>query len=531
MKTTLSRTLQRAGSTFADFTTAQKLIAGIGLGALLIAGFLVFRWVAQPSYAPLFTNLAPADASAVVDELETAGTPYELANDGTTVLVPRDDVYRTRITLSGEGLPAGAAEGGYSLLDEQDLSTSQFQEQVDFKRAMEGELASTIMAMDGVTSAVVHLALPEKEVFADEQAPPTASVLIGTDPGDTLDPEQVQAVVHLVAASIDGMDPEKVTVADASGRLLSADDGSGGAFSSSREQYTQKVEQQMRDQVQAMLDRVVGPGNATVSITADVNFDKTTTESRTYTEPEGGGIALATSRDREQYTGMAPGGAGSTGVVGPDGQMDTTAGGAAAGQPGSYDKTQEVSDNAVNTTVEQREVAPGQVTNKNVGVAIDSQAAPNTDPAEIERQIEALLGIDRRAGDVLRVSTLPFDRSAEEAAAAALAEQEKSAASAERMGMFRNIALVAGLLLALLLAWLTNRRRNKQRVEATNLVVETLRAEPLRREAEALESPASALLSLEGSSPDDQAREELIALVESQPEDVAKLLRGWLVER
>ena len=127
-------------------------------------------------------------------------------------MVPRDAVYQTRIELSGQGLPA-SSEGGYSLLDDQGISTSEFQEQTDFKRAMEGELASTIEAIDGVNGAVVHLAMPAKDVFADEQQPPTASVLVQTSPGRTLTPEQVQAVVHLVASSIDGLDPDDVTVA------------------------------------------------------------------------------------------------------------------------------------------------------------------------------------------------------------------------------------------------------------------------------------------------------------------------------
>jgi flagellar M-ring protein FliF len=527
MKSSLTRSFNSLSANLATFTLAQKVIAGVGIVALLMGGVMLFRWVAQPQYSPLFTNLAPADASAVVDQLETDGTPYELGNDGTTILVPREEVYGTRIALSGEGLPASSGDGGYSLLDEQDLSTSQFQEQTDFKRAMEGELSNTIMAMDGISGAVVHLALPEKEVFSDEQAPPTASVLLKTRAGTTMGPEQVQSIVHLVASSIDGMEPEKVTVADSSGTLLSSDDSNGGAFASSREQYTQDVQNQYKQQVQSMLDRVLGAGNSTVEVKANIDFDKATTESRTYRQPNGGGLALSSTRNTERYAGSVPGG-GATGVVGPDGQMDPATG--TGSDPSSYEQTSETSDNALNTTVEQREKAPGSLQSLNIATVIDRTAAANNDPQEIERMIASALGIDAQRGDTNRVSVLPFDRSAEEAAAAELEAQADVTAEAERMGMFRNVGIAAAAVLALLLAWLHSRRRAKQRREATNYVIEHLRSEPVQQAPEQLESPASALLSLERAQ-DQGTREELIALVESQPEDVANLLRGWLVER
>src|SRR5829696_7777942 len=141
MKDNLTRTFGRLQSTFLGFTAGQKVVAIIGTAALLLAGFMVFRWAAAPSYAPLFSNLASSDASAVIEELDAQGIPYELSNGGNTIMVPREQVYSTRISLSGEGLPS-ASESGYSLLDNQSLSTSQFQEQTSFKRAMEGELSN-----------------------------------------------------------------------------------------------------------------------------------------------------------------------------------------------------------------------------------------------------------------------------------------------------------------------------------------------------------------------------------------------------
>jgi flagellar M-ring protein FliF len=210
--------------------------------------------------------------------------------------------------------------------------------------------------------------------------------------------------------------------------------------------------------------------------------------------------------------------------------MDSTGTGT---QGSSYTKKSETTDSALNTTTEHRESAPGAVESLHIGVALDQEAAANNDPEAIEKMITAALGIDTDRGDTVYVQPLPFDRSAEEAAAKSVKAEEAAAAKAERMELYRNGSIGALVLLGLLAAWIRGRRRAKQRMEATTYVVEQLRSDQARREEErAIESPATSLLSLEGGpSGDDAVREELIALVESQPEDVAALLRGWLVER
>ena len=230
MKDTISRAMARHQRTFMAFTTGQKVVAVVGTVALLLAGFMIFKWASTPSYAPLYSNLSSTDASAVIDKLDSQGVPYKLTNGGNTVMVPKDKVYATRISLSGEGLPS-SSDSGYSILDKQSLSTSQFQEQTNFKRAMEAELSKTVEALNGVQTAVVHLALPEKQVFSDSQEPATASVLVSTRPGADLSAEEVQAITNLVASSVDGLDPDKVTVADAAGHVLSSADGAGGIAS------------------------------------------------------------------------------------------------------------------------------------------------------------------------------------------------------------------------------------------------------------------------------------------------------------
>lgn len=519
---------------FQAFSTAQKTIAVMGAVALLIGGFLVFRWASTPAYAPLFTNVAAADAAAIVEQLEANGTPYQLADGGATIRVPRADVYDTRIRLSGEGLPSQGSEG-YAILDDQDLSTSQFQEQTGFKRAMEGELAKTIGSIDGVETAVVHLALPQEQIFADEQNDTTASVLVQTRPGSPLEPQQVQAVVHLVASSIEGLEPDQVTVADGTGRVLSASGDGFDGMADTRSQQVTAFEERMSTSVQSMLDRVLGAGNTAVQVTAALNFDKAVTNStRYFSDPEL--PPLSETELTERYT--APVAPGIGGVVGPDGQLDPNAAGNQAGENTNYNKRQRTSDNAVGQTVEQREAAPGSVDSLHVGVVLDQQALGGVAPEEVQALITSALGINADRGDTVEVSVMPFDRSAEEAAKDALAAASAADKQAELMSMLRTAGLVVLVLLLAMGAWLRNRKRDKARHQATNYVVEQLRRQPAELEpqhAPELE-PAMAVLAQTPAFtelPDVTAstRGEIAALVERQPEEVAQLLRGWLVEQ
>jgi flagellar M-ring protein FliF len=528
MQQRLTRYLTRARDTFGGFTAGQKAVAVIGTAALLIAVFMVFRWVSTPSYAPLYSNLSGTDASAVIEELDAQGVPYKIAGGGGTIMVPRSDVYSTRITLSGKGLPA-STDGGYSLLDKQSLSTSESQEQTNFKRAMEGELSKTVEAIHGVSTAVVHLAIPEKQVFSDEQDPPTASILIDTEPGTSLDDGQVQAIVHLVASSIDGLEPKNVTLTDASGKLLTTDDSTDGGVSaaSARTKQVEAFQDSMQADIQSVLDRVLGPGNSTVTVTADLDFDKAVTDSRTYGAKENI-PPLSESSTNETYAG--PAGAmnnGAGGTVGPDGQMDPTATG--TGGDSSYKNTSKTRDNALDQTVEHREKAPGSINTLHVGAVLDATAAAAVQPQVVKDLISNAVGINAQRGDTIDVTTMAFDRTAEKSAAAELKAAHAADAAARRNSLLRNIGIAGGIALMVLLAWFQARRRAKVRDDARAYLVEQLRTDAASRTAQ-LEAPA--LVALESSEKDEEEsmRDELIALVDRQPDDVAALLRGWLVE-
>lgn len=530
MRQNLNRTLARTQRTFGGFTTGQKLVAIIGTAALLLGGFVVFRWAATPSYAPLFSGLASKDASAVIDQLDASGVKYQLTDGGSTIMVPRNEVYQTRIKLSGEGLPSDSSSG-YSILDSQDLSTSQFKEQTDFKRAMEGELARTIEAIDGVDTAVVHLAMPAKSVFADEQAPTTASVLVEMAAGRTMQPGQVQAVVNLVASSIDGLTPDNVTVADSSGTVLSVAGSGGTAGSSSQTQQVEDFQTRLRGQVQAMLDRVLGAGNSSVQVTANLSFDKTTTTTTRYF---GKPVALSSSETKENYTGPSASQVG--GVVGPDGQVEPTpsASASASGSGNGYSKSQLTSDNAMDKTVEERQAAPGGVQSLHVGVVLDQASMKGVTPSQVEGLISSALGIDKKRGDTVQISAMPFDRTAEQAAAKELAAATAAQKRSNLLTIGRNAGLIFLLALFALFAFLRNRKKAKEQVADTDLSwVEQLRSDAQARAAQPglAGNPAMLALQTADHARTTEIRDEITAMVGRQPEDVASLLRGWMAEK
>ncbi len=530
MRHTLNTAGTRLKDAFTTWNASQRITAVVGVAALLVAATMVVRWVVAPDYAPLFANLAPADASSVIMELDARGVTYELTNGGSTIMIPRDQVYKTRIDLSGKGLPASNKDG-YSLLDGQDLSTSQFKEQTDFKRAMEGELARTIESIEGVNTAVVHLAMPPKQVFADEQEPTTASVLVDVQPGASFAADQVQAVTHLVASSVDGLKTDQVVVADATGQVLSASDGEGGIASGSRAQQVGEFQKEMVARIKTMLDRVVGPENNTVQVTANLDFDKAVSETTKYRGlPEQ--PPLSETNNNETYDGPASG-ASATGVVGPDGQMGNL--GTANNGDLNYRKKSSTRDNAVDTTVEHRENAPGKVNSLHVAVVVDAGSATAVSANEIQDLVQAAVGIDTERGDTVQVSAMPFDRSADEDAAAALAEARKAEERSALVDLIRNLVIGAGVLLLLAILWRINRSRARARELAAAQIVEQLRQEAAdRSQNQAFEETSIALAALEESEAIDEEqvlRSELVALVERQPEEVATLLRGWLVER
>jgi flagellar M-ring protein FliF len=528
--------MSRISRSLSAYTIGQKFVAGVMLLAVLAGGFVFMRWATAPSYAPLFTNLAGSDASAVVDKLDADGVKYKLTDGGQTVLVPKEQVYGERVKLSGAGLPA-AKDTGYSLLDQQGVTASQFQQQVAYQRAMEGELAKTIQAIDGVRTSVVHLAVPQRDVFLDTQEESSASVLVDTQPGRDLSRQQVQSIVHLVASSIQGMKPEQVTVVDGQGQLLSSPDAVGGAGGGAdgREQMTAEYETRQAAALQSVLDKVLGPGHAVARVTATLQFDSidTTTEQLTG-DPKAPPIAESTTT--ETYAG----GAGTSGgVLGPDNIAVPTDGGTTAG---SYEKKTSTRNNTISKVTEKKKSAPGAVAKQSVAVVVDS-SVKGVQLADLETMVTSAAGIDTARGDTLSVTSMSFDTTATAKAAEEIKQAQAVQQREQLFGYVKQGAIALVLLLAALLAWVTRRKRRAERQSEAFLELERVeQASSMGRaigsESHAAIESADGAPALEGGAGSDSApggqmrrKDDLAALVERQPDEVAELLRGWLADR
>jgi flagellar M-ring protein FliF len=245
---------------------ATIVMIGIALVAIII---FVGTWASRTEYAVLYGNLDPEDAGAVTEELRSQNVAYKLGNGGRTVLVPNDKVYDTRLTLASAGLPNNNSQG-YELLDTSKLGWTDFVQKLQFRRALEGEIGRTIQSLDAVQAARVHIVMPEPSLFVEETRQPTASIMVKVRPGASLREAEVRGIVHLVASSVEGLQPGQVTVIDTSGRLLSSPQDPNDLLGSSSDQLTlaRSIEEGLARKAQSALEQVLGPNRAVVRVAA-----------------------------------------------------------------------------------------------------------------------------------------------------------------------------------------------------------------------------------------------------------------------
>jgi flagellar M-ring protein FliF len=529
--------LKEQGRRFVDgFTAGQKAITLIGVVAVVLASMTFMKWASKPDYAPLYTGLSSQDAGSVTQQLDSQGIKYKLTGGGGTIMVPRPDVYKTRVDLSAKGLPSGGGDS-FALLDKQGITTDQFTRNVNYQRALQGELGRTIQSIDGIGGATVTLTMPHDSVFVGaEQDKPTAAVLVKTV--GTLDSGAVDAIAHLVASSIPNMSADDVTIADSNGKVLHAPgmDTNGGATEvEQKQQYESAVEAKITD----MLTKSLGAGHAAVTVAADIDMSKSHTNKTTYTRPSTNGKTPGTKDVPSQQNNTSEqlnsnGAAGSNGVLGPGNNGTGT--GSTSG-PTNYKKDTTQQNNALDTTQITADTPPGTVKKLSVSVLLDN--AKVTNPADVtgiwQPQIAAAAGIDpKRDGAIaqaVQVKTVAFD--------ADVLKQTTAAAPAAAGGnaMFDLIKHVLTLLMIGLILFFAWRAIKKAEENRTPLRV------PI--DLRELESPGALALAGSGATsaavaaPPRRAVEapaptlegEITDLIERQPDEVAQTLRSWLADR
>ncbi|WP_269494350.1 flagellar basal-body MS-ring/collar protein FliF [Castellaniella sp. S9] len=267
------------------------LAVGAGLIAVVVVAAL---WLREAEYRSLFTNLENRDGGAIVSVLNQRNIPYKFADNGTTILVPADQVYALRLQLAEQGLPRGGSVG-FELLDQPRFGASQFTEQVTYQRALEGELARSIEGMHPVRSARVHLAIPRQSLFVREREAPTASVLLTLYPGRNLSETQVSAIAWLVSSSVPHLNADAVSIVDQDGHLLSALAGEAG-MDGTRRNFVADIEQRTVQRILTLLNPIVGIGNVRAQVSATVDFSQREQTSEVYRPNETPGEAAVRSK-------------------------------------------------------------------------------------------------------------------------------------------------------------------------------------------------------------------------------------------
>jgi flagellar M-ring protein FliF len=290
-------------------TRALLMLGAAGLVAVVSAAWL---WSTSPDYGVLFTNVSDRDGGAIIAQLSQMNIPYRNA-DGGTILVPADKVHEARLKLASQGLPKGSIVG-FEILESQKFGLTQFQEQINYQRGLEGELARSIQTLAPVAAARVHLALPKASGFLRDKEPPTASVLLQLHPGQALDRAQVAGIVHLVASSVPELNPKNVSVVDQHGDLLASQSEGAVGLDSSQLDYLAQIESSTIKRIEDILEPIVGRGNVRAQVTADVDFSNVETQDETYKPNQGADKSAI--RSQSSIESAQPGPAAAQGIPG-----------------------------------------------------------------------------------------------------------------------------------------------------------------------------------------------------------------------
>ncbi|WP_321367193.1 flagellar basal-body MS-ring/collar protein FliF [uncultured Desulfuromusa sp.] len=396
-----------------EWSLARKLSL---IGASVVCAILFSLIIMQSQvadYSLLFANLPSRDASSVVEWLKGQKIPYRLEDGGRDIMIPADKVYEARIDLAGSGLSEGGV--GFEIFDKQSFGMTDFAQKVNYRRALQGELMRTITSLAPVEAARIHLALPEKRLFREQQQQATASVIVKLTSGRSLKESQLQGIIHLVAGSVEGLESENVTVVDSSGKVLSKNnaDEMAGPMTPGMLNYQQTMERRLEVRAQSLLDRALGAGNSLVRVNAEIDFDQREKVEEAL-DPKGAVIVSEQTSTEEGGTQTSSGVPGVASNLNGDAATTTTA------TPSS--RSDETVNYELSKIVSKTVQSVGTLKTLSVSVLVADRvnpgvegAEPTSTPrgteeiAEIEQMVRTALGINATRGDLISVVSMPFE--------------------------------------------------------------------------------------------------------------------------
>ena len=401
----------------------------VGVAALIALLSSLWMWGQTPDYRVLYSNLSDRDGGAIIESLQQLNVPYKFAEGGGALMVPSNQVYETRLKMASQGLPKGGTVG-FELMENQKFGISQFAEQVNYQRALEGELARSVQSIASVQGARVHLAIPKPTVFVKEQQKPSASVVLTLHQGRLLDGAQVSAIIHLISSSVPEMSSKNVTVVDQSGNLLSAsNDGNiNEALDASQLKYVRQIEQNFVQRIESILSPIVGTDNVRAQVTAVLDFSQTEQTAEIYkpnTNPKESALRsqqMMESSNKGTAVGGVPGALTNQPPVPATAPLTATPGGAAPLTiiPSSTHKESTVN-YEVDRTIRHTKLPVGEIKRLSVAVVVNNRKVTDTtgkvsfipltdaEKAQINDLVKDAMGFDEKRGDALNVQNAAFN--------------------------------------------------------------------------------------------------------------------------
>jgi len=513
-----------------NLSSPQKIITV--LAPLLVASALIalITWAGRPQYVAIFTKLGDTEAGAITTKLKDLKADYQLADNGSTIMVPQQHAAEIRLQLANAGLPQ-QSKFSFDNLNTLRLGETDSDKKLRYVLGLQNELENTLRTLTGVQDARVHIVMPEPSLFIDNQKAATAAVTLKLAPGTKFGDDQVRAIANLLAGSIEGLQTENVTIVDTSGNVLSDVLGKSGdpnRLTGTQYQLKQMVEEDTRRSIQSMLDMVLGNGKTVVRISAALDFDQIKRTIQT----NGPGALLSEQSTNESTTNSSGAAAGGVPGLTPNGAPTYPAG--AQEVNSSSTKTSSTKNFQVDTTQEEQLVSPGSVKRLSVSVMADADTVTQEQLDQIKTIVASAAGVDATRGDQIQVAAIPFNKTDLQKK---IADMENSA---KRQQLMTYAQIGAAVLFGLVVLVMFLRARSKKaRAEkmlgltgsqpVTLATAELMMAQQMVEEAEDLKLAQSKTKSAEQIQK-QKTKESVELYTRNNPDEVARLMKTWLSE-
>ncbi|EUC95265.1 flagellar basal-body MS-ring/collar protein FliF [Providencia alcalifaciens] len=529
------------------------IIAGAAAISIIVALLLWFR---SPDYRVLLSNLSAKDGGDIVSQLTQMNVPYQIADNGSAILVPADKVHELRLKLAQSGLPKGG-NTGFELLDKEQFGISQFSEQINYQRALEGELSRTIESLSPVQSARVHLAIPKPTLFVREQKLPTASVTVGLLPGRMLDEGQISAIVHMVSSSVTGLTAANVIIVDQTGRLLTNNDNSQQSANSAQIKMTKEMEAHLKERIEDILSPLVGRANIHAQVTAQMDFSKVEQTSEEYKPNQTPDAAAVRSRQNSESLQNSNG--GPSGVPGAlsnqpvsapsapiDGNKENTDGKTSGNNRNGTLNTQrdETTNYEVDRKISHTQRQIGVVDRLSVAVIVNYQSQEGEKgpemkplPPEMLQQIDALtreaMGYSAQRGDSINITNSLFTDDTPVIEEPSLLSSPQVISQALDYGKIVLIALIAWFMwrFGIKPQWVKYRKTQQAQIDAEMSIANASQVKaPFVVEeeiSEDMDEKTRRRLTRQRVSAEIQSQ-RIREMAEKDPQVVAMVIRQWL---